>query len=92
MSSAVPVTTRLPSQPASISTKFLISRRIIPSKTAMVTKQHSNGISISAYPPPCAGGMQNCTADDTFPNLSFHSIWFDFSPSKQCPGQRQHRQ
>jgi hypothetical protein len=44
-----------------------------------------NGFAPSAYPPPCASNSGMCTADDTFPNAAFHSMWFDFVPQANNP-------
>lgn len=44
-----------------------------------------NGFAPSAYPPPCANNSGICTADDTFPNAAFRSMWFDFAPQANTP-------
>jgi hypothetical protein len=44
-----------------------------------------NGFAESAFPPPCATNSGICTADDTFANVPFHSMWFDFVPTTSNP-------
>jgi hypothetical protein len=44
-----------------------------------------NGFAESAFPPPCATNSGICTADDTFANVPFHSMWFDFVPTTNNP-------
>jgi hypothetical protein len=44
-----------------------------------------NGFVESAFPPPCANNSGICTADDTFANVPFHSMWFDFVPTTSNP-------
>jgi hypothetical protein len=40
-----------------------------------------NGFAESAFPPPCTTNSGICTADDTFANVPFHAMWFDFVPT-----------
>jgi hypothetical protein len=44
-----------------------------------------NGFAESAFPPPCATNSGICTADDTFANVPFHAMWFDFVPTTNNP-------
>jgi hypothetical protein len=44
-----------------------------------------NGFAESAFPPPCATNSGICAADDTFANLPFHAMWFDFVPTTNNP-------
>jgi hypothetical protein len=44
-----------------------------------------NGFAQSAFPPPCATNSGICTADDTFANVPFHAMWFDFVPTTNNP-------
>lgn len=44
-----------------------------------------NGFAESAFPPPCATNSGICTADDTFANVAFHAMWFDFVPTTNNP-------
>jgi hypothetical protein len=44
-----------------------------------------NGFAESAFPPPCATNSGICTADDTFTNVPFHAMWFDFVPTTNNP-------
>jgi Abnormal spindle-like microcephaly-assoc'd, ASPM-SPD-2-Hydin len=44
-----------------------------------------NGFAQSAFPPPCATNSGTCTADDTFANMAFHAMWFDFVPQINTP-------
>ena len=44
-----------------------------------------NGFAESAFPPPCATNSGICAADDTFANVAFHAMWFDFVPTTNNP-------
>ena len=44
-----------------------------------------NGFAESAFPPPCATNSGICIADDTFANVPFHAMWFDFVPTTNNP-------
>jgi hypothetical protein len=44
-----------------------------------------NGFAESAFPPPCTTNSGICTADDTFANVPFHAMWFDFVPTSNNP-------
>ena len=44
-----------------------------------------NGFAQSAFPPPCVTNAGTCTADDTFANVSYHAMWFDFVPTTNNP-------
>jgi hypothetical protein len=44
-----------------------------------------NGFAESAFPPPCATNSGICVADDTFANVPFHAMWFDFAPTTNNP-------
>jgi len=44
-----------------------------------------HGFAESAFPPPCATNSGICTADDTFANVPFHAMWFDFMPPTNNP-------
>ena len=44
-----------------------------------------NGFAESAFPPPCTTNSGICTADDTFANVPFHAMWFDFVPTTNNP-------
>jgi hypothetical protein len=44
-----------------------------------------NGFAESAFPPPCVTNSGICTADDTFANVPFHAMWFDFVPTTSNP-------
>ena len=44
-----------------------------------------NGFAESAFPPPCATNSGICIADDTFANVAFHAMWFDFVPMTNNP-------
>jgi hypothetical protein len=44
-----------------------------------------NGFAESAFPPPCATNSGICVADDTFANVPFHAMWFDFVPTTNYP-------
>jgi hypothetical protein len=44
-----------------------------------------HGFAESAFPPPCATNSGICTADDTFANVAFHAMWFDFVPTTNNP-------
>jgi hypothetical protein len=44
-----------------------------------------NGFAESAFPPPCATNSGICTADDSFANVPFHAMWFDFVPTTNNP-------
>jgi hypothetical protein len=44
-----------------------------------------NGFAESVFPPPCATNSGICTADDTFANVPFHAMWFDFVPTTNNP-------
>ena len=44
-----------------------------------------NGFAESAFPPPCATNSGICAADDSFANVAFHAMWFDFVPTTNNP-------
>jgi hypothetical protein len=44
-----------------------------------------NNFAESAFPPPCANNSGICIADDTFTNVPFRAMWFDFAPRSNNP-------